>query len=251
VIRCCVGVVMLCAATATGSADTTVVARLSAVLAGSEGLILGEDHHRPESPVLLADLVEHHLRQGACLSVALEIASDQQATLDAFVAGNAPVGAIPVHTIVDHPGYREMLVRLRDQVTRRGCLSVHAIDAPTAVPQSRDEWMAERIMALRQRGRPVLALVGNLHVLKKVRWQSGRDNPFVAERLARAGMRVTSVLQDWDRGCAERLGAWLDMREPRAVAALNATVGVAAVHPPAHPEAVADGVVAWQCRGGG
>jgi hypothetical protein len=108
--------------------------------------------------------------------------------------------------------------------------------------------MAHELQALAARG-PVLALLGNLHTLKRIEWESGRDDPFVAERLARHGVRVLSVLQEWEEGCkAWDSGTLLDMADPRAVTALRATMAVAAVHPPKTPGEVVDKVVVWECE---
>ena len=63
----------------------------------------------------------------------------------------------------------------------------------------------------------------------------------------RRGIQVLSVLQDWQLGCGERVGRLLDIHHPRAVAALQSTVGVAAAYPPDTPEEVADRVVVWEC----
>jgi hypothetical protein len=107
--------------------------------------------------------------------------------------------------------------------------------------------MAREIQALAADG-PVLALLGNLHALRRVEWESGKDDPFLAERLARYGVRVLSVVQKWEEGCEARDGGrLLEMDAPRAIATLKATMGVAAMDPPKAPEQVADRVVMWGC----
>ena len=45
----------------------------------------------------------------------------------------------------------------------------------------------------------VLCLVGNLHAIKKIRWESGDHNPYLAERLVDEGYTVCSVFQLWDK----------------------------------------------------
>jgi hypothetical protein len=227
--------------------DCDPVAILAGLLGKHRVVILGENYHRPESTRFLADLAAKRLESGGCLAVALEIESGQQATLDAVMRGEEPVAAVQVHPIVDHPGYREMLARSREFIRTGKCLDVRAVDAPASDTSPRDEWMARELQALAARG-PVLALLGNLHTLKRIEWESGRDDPFVAERLARHGVRVLSVLQEWEEGCkAWDSGTLLDMADPRAVTALRATMAVAAVHPPKTPGEVVDRVVVWEC----
>jgi hypothetical protein len=85
------------------------VAALGALLDRHAVVILGEDHHRPESARFTAEVASHYLEGGGCIAVALEIESDQQAVLDAAMRGKEPIATVWVHSIVDHPGYRDML----------------------------------------------------------------------------------------------------------------------------------------------
>ena len=61
---------------------------------------------------------------------------------------------------------------------------------------SRDTWMAETVSPYIDKGK-VLCLVGRLHAIKKIRWESGKQDPFLAERLVARGYRVGSVMQIW------------------------------------------------------
>jgi hypothetical protein len=61
---------------------------------------------------------------------------------------------------------------------------------------SRDAWMAEMISPYIDKGK-VLCLLGRLHTIKKIRWESGKQDPFLAERLVAHGYRVGSVMQIW------------------------------------------------------
>ena len=76
---------------------------------------------------------------------------------------------------------------------------------------------------------------------------SGADAPFLAERLLRRELQVQAILQEWEPGCEAWSGYFLEMPHPRAVAALEATLGVAAVQPLETPETIVDGVVVWEC----
>jgi len=176
----------------------------------------------------------------------LEIASDQQAVLDAAMRREAALSAIHIHPIIDHLFYREMLMRLVDLARRGRCLRVHAVDAPEQGTESKDSWMAREIQAFISGG-PVLALVGNLHALKRIRWESGEDNPYLAERLVRRGIPVLSILQEWEGDCEKRGGRLLDIRHPKAVEVLGLAVGVTSAYPPVKPEEIVDQVVMWEC----
>jgi hypothetical protein len=209
-------------------------------------LIVGETHRRQESPQLVVGIAEAYLDAGGCLTIALEIGSDQQPVLDAAMREEQPVSAIRISPIIDHSAYREMLTSFMDLVRRGRCLRVRAVDAPERDTGSKDAWMAREIQALIS-SNPVLVLVGNLHALKRLQWESGRDNPYLAERLVRRGVQVLTVLQEWEPDCEKRVGRLLDIRDSRAVEALRLTVGATSAHPPEKPGEVVNQVVMWEC----
>ena len=125
----------------------------------------------------------------------LEIGSDQQPVIDKAMSGVGSVSDIKISSNIDHPAYREMLSGLRNMVAEGRCLKVVAIDGgPEGV--SRDAWMAEVVSPYIAGGK-VLALVGNLHAIKKIRWESVKDDPFLAERHVAKGYSVCSVMQLW------------------------------------------------------
>ena len=223
------------------------VLELAALMANYAVTILGEKHCRPESIQLTANVVDKLTHNGGCLAVALEIPSGQQSALDGFLHGDKPVSAISIAPMIDHPAFRAFLEDLRDHVQAGRCLTVFAVDASKSASVSRDEWMTDKIAKLTKDQR-VLALMGNLHTIKQVQWVSGIDDPFLAERLERRGLRVLSVMQNWDEGCEQRTGRWLTIDHPRAAAAVRKTMSLAAVHQPKTLDAVADGAVIWGCE---
>jgi erythromycin esterase-like protein len=226
--------------------DLDPAAAIATLLQQTQVVILGEHHRQPESPRLVVAAVKAYLEAGGCLTVALEIPSDQQPTLDAAMRGKVPISAVRIHSVIDHPAYREMLAEFRDLIRAGRCLRVHAVDSPKEDSEPRDAWMAKEIQALIVNG-PVLVLLGNLHALKVAMSGGEKDSPFLAERLVRRGIQVLSVLQDWEMDCGERAGRLLDIHHPRAVAALQSTVDVAAAYPPETPKGVVDRVVVWEC----
>ncbi|MDY0270411.1 hypothetical protein [Trichloromonas sp.] len=179
-----------------GDSGATMPAQLAGRVKGSNVLILGEKHGKPESTGLFVTLVDEATRGGECLTVALEISSDQQPTLDRAMNGHGSIAEIVVDPVIDHPGYREMLARLRGLKAKRRCLHVVAIDGiPGTI--DRDTWMAEALEPHIAKGK-VICLLGRLHSAKKIRWEDGRDRPFLAERLVAKGVLVCSVVQIWD-----------------------------------------------------
>ena len=181
---------------ALGDSGASVPAQLGPLVMGSDVFILGEKHGRPESTGLFVDLVEEVSRAGECLTVALEISSGQQPALDRAMNGAGSVDDVAVDPIIDHPGYREMLARLRGLKAEGRCLHVVAIDGIEET-LDRDAWMAEALTHYLGKG-PVVCLLGCLHAAKKIRWEDGRVRPFLAERLVAKGVRVCSVVQIWN-----------------------------------------------------
>ena len=172
-----------------------IAKQLRTLLDKHDILIIGENHRKEESTRLISALTADYLETGKCLSVALEINSDQQPTIDSAMSGITSIHDIKISSIIDHPEYREMLSRFLDLKTEGKCLKVVAVDG-FRQEQSRDEWMAANLEPL-LKGK-VLFLVGNLHAIKRIRWESGKLDPFVAERLVAKGYDVCSVMQAWD-----------------------------------------------------
>ena len=66
--------------------------------------VIGENHHRPESVQFFESIIDN-LKNDNCLTVALEIASSQQSTIDQFVDGKVGVETIRIPSIIDHADY--------------------------------------------------------------------------------------------------------------------------------------------------
>ena len=162
----------------------------------SDILIIGEKHGKEESPRLLAELAGAATQGRGCLTVALEIGSEQQEVVDAAMTGKANIAEIGVVPVIDHAGYRKMLNVLSRLSVAGRCLKVVAIDGEPEIIE-RDAWMAEKLAPYLGKGR-VVALLGALHAAKDIRWDNGREKAFLAERLEAKGVRVCSVVQIWD-----------------------------------------------------
>ena len=64
--------------------------------------IIGETHRHPESINLFQTLIHDYLKSNQCLTVALEINSNQQSVIN-----QGEVSDIEISSIIDHPAYRK------------------------------------------------------------------------------------------------------------------------------------------------
>ena len=126
--------------------------------------LIGESHQRPQSVQFFNSLVDSYLQQSQCLTVALEIPSNQQPIINELVRGKAAAAAgIQIAPMIDHPPFLAMIEYLASMHSNGACLELIGIEKDT----TRDEWMAVKL-AEQVSSTPVLALLGNLHTLKKM-----------------------------------------------------------------------------------
>jgi hypothetical protein len=236
-----------------GISTSSVILQVIALCDTCQVLILGETHQKPESPVLFVDLVTHLIAKGERVLVGLEVSADQQDALDAVLEGKRTPEGI-AHPIIDSPTFQNLLVELSELYRTHGpFITLAAIDARDH-ERVRDAAMAKHIrtyLASGQFGR-VVVLVGNLHAIRKMHWteDAGRKTPSLAERLAEAGVQVTSVMQDLDAECGGRLRypTFYPVRDRKGLAAVRRQVDKMKHHPAMDMRQAADGVVVWQCR---
>ena len=131
--------------------------------------IIGESQKKIESVQLFQGLVTDYLKQGQCLTVGLEIASNQQTVIDRIMQGRATAADIEIPPMIDHPPFRKMIDDLADLKRNGACLKLVAIDAGDDIDMGRDEWMALKLAELGN-NETILVLLGALHSLKKVDW---------------------------------------------------------------------------------
>ena len=229
---------------------------LTQVLQGSDVVIVGETHRRPESTRFVAKAVTEYLQGANCLTVGLEIPSHQQPFLDRafkrrWIPDRFSINSIPVGGFIDHPGYREMLVSFREQIWKGKCLKVRAIDKPHIISLDRDEWMEKQILEFNG-STPVLVLVGNFHAMKEVRWDSDPlAGPSLAERLKNRGIKVTSMLQYWEnKSCNLRNQRLVSTEEPESLEYVGRIMEAIHANAPDKASDVADAVVIWSCTTG-
>ena len=212
--------------------------------------IIGETHKHPESVTLFQSLISNHLKQNKCLTVALEIASNQQAIIDKIKQGRAVVSDIDIPSMIDHPPYRKMIDNLVKLQGINECLKLVAIDAGDDINLRRDEWMAIKL-AEQVGDIPVLVLLGNLHSLKRVDWDLSmtKGTPYVAEILSSQGYTVRTYPQIWvDHQCNNKY-QFISADNPKLPSLLNnsfISLLNAFEYKPA--ERVVDGIILWECN---
>lgn len=213
--------------------------------------IIGESHGRVESIELFQGLVLATVGRHRCVVVGLEIASDQQPTLDAVIQGRASVNDVALWPPIDHPPYRRMLENFAALKQQGLCIEVIAIDAGMDNKVDRDQWMAQRL-AERAEDAPVLVLLGALHTLKKIDWLTAAGKPRVAEILSDKGFRVRSFPQRWiPEQCADNNGRksrFVGADSPEALTILNDSM-ISLINAKPHESAtgVVDGFILWEC----
>lgn len=223
---------------------------LESVTPGSITFI-GESHKHIESVKLVKDLIDDAAMKGQCLTLALEINSNQQPVIDRVLTQGAPVSEIEILQAIDHPPMRRLIKRIAALKMRLPCLNVIAIDAGIDSAHDRDEWMAKQLSELAGHT-PILVLVGALHTLKKVDWLVKTGRPSVAEILANKGLIVRSFPQRWipdQCGAGEsRYARYVGPDSPEALAILNESMmSLINARPHESAQGVVDGFVLWEC----
>lgn len=212
--------------------------------------IIGERHKRTESIQFFQELISRYLQQDKCLSVALEIASNQQAILDEIVEDRATVADIEIPPMIDHPSFRSLIDDLVRMKRRSNCLKLIAIDGGMGLSVNRDEWMAEKL-AKQISKTPILALLGNLHTLKKVDWKTPMSKafPYVAEILVSQGHRIKTYPQIWqDKTCNTR-NRFISSDEKKTVSLINQNL-ISLLNASKYETIndVVDGAILWECE---
>jgi hypothetical protein len=213
--------------------------------------IIGESHKKTESVELFLSLALDVIRHYQCVVIGLEIASDQQSTLDAVMQGRASVNDVALWPPIDHPPYRRMLENFAALKRQGLCLKVIAIDAGMDNKIDRDQWMALRL-AEQTGNAPVLVLLGALHTLKKTDWLVAIGKPRVAEILSDKGFRVRSFPQRWlpeqCSGNGGRKSRFVSADSPEALPILNGSlVSLLNAKPHESAHGVINGFILWEC----
>ena len=139
-------------------------------------IFLGTTHKKPAILEFIAELIPS-LKGLGVSHIGLEIPSNQQEKIDAFMLTGNGLDNVQFHTQVDHPDYRNLFYVLR----KAGGPKPVAIDLPYSKFDediSRDEWMAQSLLAVidKDPSGKMLVVVGNLHTLKKLEWEDQVPN---------------------------------------------------------------------------
>jgi hypothetical protein len=212
--------------------------------------IIGESNKKTESVELFQNLVLDAIRNHHCVVIGLEIASDQQAALDAVMQGKSSVNKIQLWPPVDHVAYRRMIENFAEFKLKGQCIRVIAIDSGTDNEIDRDQWMASRLEE--QAGdKPILVLLGAMHTLKSVNWTVSSGKPSVAELLSIKGFKINSFPQRWipDKCEAQkRTSLFISVDSPQALTILNESlISLINATPPKLVAGVVDGFLVWEC----
>lgn len=212
--------------------------------------IIGETHKRPESFQFFQSIINYYLQKHKCLTVALEIASSQQNTIDQVIQGNAKVSDIEVAPPIDHPDFRLLIDSLANLQRNNDCFKLIAVDADIKLKTDRDAWMADRFTEVIGET-PIISLLGSMHTLKQVTWnpELTRKPPYVPEILISKGYAVHTYPQIWkDRECNSHY-RFIKVDEPEEATKLVVD-GLFAVLNALKPTSVSniiDGVILWGC----
>ena len=212
--------------------------------------IIGETHKRPESFQFFQSIINDYLQKNKCLTVALEIASNQQSTIDQVIKGNAKVSDIEIAPPIDHPDFRILIGNLAEIQKYNNCFKLISVDAHIKLKSDRDEWMAKEFT--KQIGQmPILTLLGSLHTLKKVDWnpEIGKNSPYMAEILTAKGYSVQTYPQIWKDPTCNTHNRFIPSGESEATELV--TSGLFAVLNAYKPKTVSniiDGVIFWECN---
>ncbi|MEY3123265.1 MAG: hypothetical protein RI993_2090 [Pseudomonadota bacterium] len=209
--------------------------------------IIGEHHKRPESIQFFQSVISKYLQQDKCLVVALEIASNQQMILDEIVEGKSTVSDIKISSIIDHTAFRVMINDLAKMAKVNDCLKLIAIDAGMEIDVRRDEWMT-KILAEQVSQVPILALLGNMHSLRKVDWNFKKTAPYVAEILASLNHTIRTYPQIWvDKTCGNQ-SEFIRSDRKKAVEIINNNLtSLLNAYEYKTVSDVVDGIILWKC----
>ena len=143
-------------------------------LKSNDVVFLGMTHKKPRLLEFVGGLMPY-LQEMGVTHIGLEIPSDQQCSIDRFLATGGSLSQISLHTQIECAAYRNLL-RAISRVDKKGRPEVVALDIPTTSLYSnsmnRDEWMAHSIEKLFvEPGVKVFVVVGNLHVIKNIKWE--------------------------------------------------------------------------------
>lgn len=218
------------------------------LMGSNQILVLGEEYGREESSEFILKTVTDYVNGGGCLTVGLEISSDQQEILDSAMKGQSRISDIVIKEEIDTVSYRQMLGGFSGVIQNGGCLSVYALDTPPSVPVTGDAWMEKEVVRIVGNS-PVLIVTKNARAVKEYDSGDGEASKLLAQRLRARTYRVGSILQHWKPGeCATRTVELINSKEEKSAIYIKDSIGEIGAKMPEKPSMVTDGVLVWSCK---
>ena len=148
-------------------------------LSSHDIVFLGTRHKREAILKFVSGLIPR-LHEAGTTHIGLEISSDQQDNIESFLQDGNGLDQIKIHPLIDCAEYRTLFTTIRSLSQSKRPAPV-ALDLPKSMYKweiNRDEWMARSIAKIfhRNPNAKVLAVVGNLHILKKIEWEDTVPN---------------------------------------------------------------------------
>ncbi|MCD6571204.1 MAG: hypothetical protein J7L53_10925 [Deltaproteobacteria bacterium] len=130
-------------------------------------LLVGTHHRNPLIHNIIIEALPVLAREAKIDTIFVEIPSDQQDTINSFLAGKLSVDEIRMWEGIACPTYFQMLIAARNLG-----LNIIAIDQPKGLGGSRDTWMAYEVLSFyvlhpNVRG---IVIAGTRHALKGIKW---------------------------------------------------------------------------------
>ena len=183
-------------------------------------VFLGTTHRQPAILDLISNLLPLLTRAGVT-HLGLEIGSDQQDLIDAHILGDGDPLEISLADAIECPQYRQLLQVLYNLPKHQRPMVV-ALDLPAHLYGKgidRNRWMAMKLdhIVRGQKEAKILAVMGSLHVLRRLEWRPSVRHPGPSIRTlltrhqpALSMFSIVNIVGSPDTACdfARRLGSW-------------------------------------------
>jgi uncharacterized iron-regulated protein len=171
-------------------------------LSGNDIILLGERHNHDHQLEMVKSFIQRLSKEFPLTILALEISTDEQDRLDYFLETSTGLEKIKFPSHLSNPLYKDLLI-----MARESCIKVMAIDMPPRLfknaQMTRDEYMADRLVAEVEKANKIIALVGCLHAIKApIEWLTAdNSHKYLGLLLNKKNpkLRVSSIYQETNR----------------------------------------------------
>ena len=162
-------------------------------------ILLGERHNHSHQLEMVKSFIQRLSKELPSTILALEISTDEQNRINCFLKTGTGLEEIKFPSHLSNPLYKDLLITARESG-----IKVLAIDMPPRffkdVQITRDEYMADRLVAEVEKAGKIVALVGSLHAIKApVEWLTAdNSHKYLGLLLNRKNskLRVSSIYQE-------------------------------------------------------